>query len=269
MTDLESFIRHQERRGLSWQTIRNRTFALDAFTRWLGRDILTAEREEIETFLDSRNLGTRSRYWWISTISCYFRWAITEELAEVDPTVRIARPRMRKLTPRPMDEVRELAPALARAEPEMRAWLLLASYQGMRCQEIAGMERGDVLEDRDPPVIVVVCGKGDKERVLPLHPEVAAALQALDLPTSGPLWRDRFGRPLTASSLSKRVNRYLRRVGVKATAHQGRHYFATRVYALSKDLRMTQELLGHSDPATTAIYAAWDQRGAAAVVNRI
>jgi site-specific recombinase XerC len=59
---------------------------------------------------------------------------------------------------------------------------------------------------------------------------------------------------------------YLRSVGVDATAHQLRHWFGTTVYARSKDLRLTQELMGHASRATTAIYTAWSPLDAARVV---
>lgn len=105
--------------------------------------------------------------------------------------------------------------------------------------------------------------------MLPIHPRVQEALDALPLARAGPLWRGRFGEVVTPSALSKRMNRYLKGLGITATAHQLRHMFATEVYRLSRDLRLTQELLGHSDPATTAIYTAWDQTAAADVVCRL
>jgi hypothetical protein len=55
----------------------------------------------------------------------------------------------------------------------MRAVLSLAAYQGLRCQEIAGIERDDVLEAKG--LLRVVKGKGGHERILPLHPEALAA----------------------------------------------------------------------------------------------
>jgi site-specific recombinase XerC len=47
---------------------------------------------------------------------------------------------------------------------------------------------------------------------------------------------------------------YLRSLGIHATPHQFRHYFASEVYDVTRDLRLTQELLGHASPHTTAIY---------------
>ena len=67
--------------------------------------------------------------------------------------------------------------------------------------------------------------------------------------------------------MSATVRTYLRQdCGIDATAHQLRHYFATEVYASSKDIRVTQELLGHSSPSTTANYVAFSHVDAAAAV---
>ena len=58
--------------------------------------------------------------------------------------------------------------------------------------------------------------------------------------------------------------------GIQASAHQLRHWFATEVYEKSgNDLRLTQELLGHASPATTAIYTKWSQAKAMEVVAQL
>ena len=69
----------------------------------------------------------------------------------------------------------------------------------------------------------------------------------------GPLWDE------TAASISRKGNKFLHSLGIASTMHTLRHAFATKVYRASKDLRLTQELMGHSSPQTTAVYAAADQ----------
>jgi integrase/recombinase XerC len=150
----------------------------------------------------------------------------------------------------------------------MRAMLLLAAFAGLRCQEIAGLERDDVIEAKD--LLRVRHGKGQKERVLPLHPDVMAALRALPMPQTGPLFLRPSGAAHTPVTVSEAMRDYLRRIcGIDATAHQLRHWFATEVYASSKDIRVTQELLGHSNPATTARYVAFSRVDAAAAVGSL
>lgn len=70
--------------------------------------------------------------------------------------------------------------------------------------------------------------------------------------------------------MQKRANTYLRSVGVDDTFHSLRHRYGTQVYELSGfDLRLTQELLGHASPATTAIYTKVNARAGAGVALRL
>jgi integrase len=70
----------------------------------------------------------------------------------------------------------------------------------------------------------------------------------------------------TSITLSEAACEYSPEIGIRATAHQLRHWFATNVFAIGHDLRLTQELLGHADPSTTAIYTAFDRGGASKAV---
>ena len=158
----------------------------------------------------------------------------------------------------------DMARALAQAGPRMRAWLALMGYAGLRCAEVAALERGWLL-----PGAVRVVGTGGHARVVPLHPTVVAALAGVDLASAGPVFRNGDGRPFRPKDVSRRVAAYLEGLGIAATAHQGRHFFGTVAYRHSHDLRAVQQLLGHADPATTAGYAAVDAHDLAAVVDAI
>lgn len=191
-----------------------------------------------------------------------------DDLLEHDPTMRIPRPKVSRLLPRPIEQ-QDLDVALQAADLRMRAWLTLAAYAGLRAQEIAWLRRQDLLDRRHPPVILVVNGKGDKERVVPLNPQCLAALRAFGLPRSGWLWPGQRG-PLQPATVTKYASRFLHGLGIDATIHCLRHYFGSEVYQRSgKDLRLTQELLGHSSPSTTAIYTRWDQRLGFKVVGEL
>jgi len=64
-------------------------------------------------------------------------------------------------------------------------------------------------------------------------------------------------RDHAAHEVSLAISAYLRRLGVPASAHQLRHWFGTSIYGSTHDLRLTQELMGHQSPVTTAGYTAW------------
>ena len=142
--------------------------------------------------------------------------------------------------------------------------LSLAAFAGLRCQEIAGLERDDVLEAKG--LLRIRHGKGGKERIVPLHPDVQSALRCLPMPKTGYLFRRPQGGRFTANWMSVCVSKYLAEINVNATAHQLRHWFGTEIYASTHDIRVTQELLGHSDPVTTAGYIAYSHVDAAAAV---
>ena len=144
-----------------------------------------------------------------------------------------------------------MARAIGAAGPTMRAWLSLMCFAGLRCCEVAALERASIGQGA-----LRVVGKGDHERVVPIHPSVASALAAAPLARTGPVFRNSEGRPFTAREVSRRVGAYLDGLGIDATAHQARHFFGTEAYQASKNLRAVQELMGHQDPATTAGYAA-------------
>ena len=74
------------------------------------------------------------------------------------------------------------------------------------------------------------------------------------------------GRPWTSRRSSTTPYGAL---GVSATAHQLRHWFATNLYQKTRDLRLTQEMMGHADPSTTAIYTAFDLRDATDAVQSL
>lgn len=262
---LVEFRRFQERRGLRPRSIRRQMGALMTVARWMEpRPLLMATREDVEAFLDSREIGPRTTYGYLSSLHGLFGWAVDRDLAQVDPTLHIPRPRMHRLMPRPAAGP-DVARALAHGTPKQRCWVVLAALQGLRCQEIAGMRREDVLEHED--LLRVTNGKGGHERVLPLHPAVADELARLPMPRVGYLFHRQQGGIYSPERLSREFNAFLASAQVPATAHQLRHTFGTALYAVSKDLRLTQEMLGHSSPTTTAVYTAWD-RGAAGAALR-
>jgi site-specific recombinase XerD len=260
-----------ERRGLLESSIIKREICLKALGRWLQCSPLEASREDLERFLDQRktrqgaHIGPRTRFTWLANLAAFYRWALAEELIEEDPTAKIIRPKLRRSLPRPAD-TEQLRRLIERAGAKERCWVLLASYQGLRCKEIAGLRREDVVEHKG---LIRVLGKGDNERLLPLHPDVLAALVALPLPRSGPVFTRARGGRYSANAMSAYFNEFLRNNDAGATAHQLRHWFGTTFYANTQDLRLTQEMMGHADPATTAIYTKFSNRAAAVAIKEL
>lgn len=260
---IEEHCKHLVRRGLADATIQTRRRKLAAFDLRYG--LAAATPDDVEAFLDARNLAAKSRYDWISHLSSFYRWAIDHGHLERDPTARVIRPKLRRRLPRPV-ATGDLVTALQMADPTMRAWLALMAFGGLRCVEVARLEVDDLLWDDG---LIRVHGKGDKERMVPIHGEVVKALRTLRLPSRGRLFRRPRGGPYPAAQISRDVSMYLSDLGVSATAHQLRHWFGTHIYRTSHDLRVTQELLGHSSPTTTALYADWSRAEARRAIDEL
>ena len=228
-------------------------------------DLDTVKAEQIEQWLDGRELSARSRGWYISCFGGFYRWAIRARHLTSDPTADIQTPRTSRRLPRPIPDA-ELAEAVDLADRPMKAMLLLGALAGLRCMEIAGLRSDDV--DLTAGTMRVI-GKGDKERVVPVHPDIQVALEALPMPDRGPIFRSSTGTRVSADYVSHVVSRFLHETGSESSAHALRHRCLTDVYRATLDLRLTQEIAGHSSPATTATYAAANMTKATAAIGAL
>lgn len=136
---------------------------------------------------------------------------------------------------------------------------------GLRVSEAANLDRENVsLEQR----AVRVWGKGSKERQTPLGTKAWNALRAYlhadPVDESGPLFRNARGRRLGARSIQRIVRSYARRSGMREDVHPHtlRHSYATHLLNGGADLRIVQELLGHSTPSATQVYTHVSQQEA-------
>jgi integrase/recombinase XerC len=116
--------------------------------------------------------------------------------------------------------------------------------------------------------VLVVMGKGARERSLSLSPLVVRELRRYGVRRSGYVFARRDGRggPNTARNISYRISRHHRSVGVAATAHQWRHWFATELLDAGANVREVQEALGHERLESTAIYTRVRPRSIAAAM---
>ncbi len=254
---------HQRNLRTSYVDTRRRT--VHQLARELGCQVEFATETDFAEWYEqlSARLTPEARGVYLSHVQQYFRWLIRNELVEKDPTVRLVRPRTRPGVPRPMND-QELARAIRTAPARVKPWLLLQALGGLRAIEVANLRVNDIDLKQG---LLVVNGKGGKQRLVPIHPLVRECLLPL-MERRGFLFSHWSGQGApTAHNVSYAVNHHLRRQGISSTAHSARHWFLTNIYRLSKDIRLTQELAGHSSPTTTARYAAWSPDKAAGTVN--
>lgn len=262
-----AFSKYQQQRNLRPRTIEARRSALRSFVAFYNGDVLSANWKDVEAWLDSRPLKPASRADYISYLHCFYVWAVREELTEHDPTLRIPVPRTQRRLPRPISE-EHLSKAFANADVRMLAILAFAAYAGLRCMEIANLCVDDLLW-MVPPLIIVSDGKGGRDRVVPLGPRVELALRAYGLPNKGPAFPTQRGGHYSPHTISKMINDHLRDCGLEETAHQLRHRFGSQFYARSKDIRLTQEMMGHRSVQTTQAYVAFSPAEAARYIGEI
>lgn len=215
---------------------------LGRLARWspVGLEVISAGL--VERWLGGLEVSRSSRRTYLKQLRGFYRWAVQRELVATDPTAGLPLPPEPRRVPRPLAWP-DVEAAAALSPRPVSAWVTLAAYAGLRCAEIAGLEGGDLADG----VLIVVEGKGGRQRMIPAHPRVVDVLA--DYPATGRLWL------ADARQVSHDGNRWLRRLGVPGTMHQLRHTFATGIYEGSGgDLFATQQLLGHASPATTQIY---------------
>lgn len=169
----------------------------------------------------------------------------------MDDVRKAARPRS---LPRPLSDAEMalvLEHAKAHEDARLLGWITMARRAGLRCHELAKFA-GEHLTDRG----LYVLGKGGKEAMLPIHPEIAA--MAMRYPPRGYWFPSPYGGHLQSDSLSAAVSKFFSDLGIEGSIHRVRHNFGTDLLRGGNDLRVVQELMRHSSLATTAVYTAVD-----------
>jgi integrase len=175
-----------------------------------------------------------------------YRWAHSEGRIAEDPAAGLPAVLVGRGLPRPAPEAVWRA-AVGRAPARVALMLRCAAQAGLRRGEIARLCGADVSRAPDGPVLLVH-GKGRRDRVVPISDGLAAALTG-----AGPGWvfPSQTGGHVSARWVGKLCSDAL---GDGFTLHSLRHRFGTVAYRGSRDLRAVQELLGHSTPVITQRY---------------
>lgn len=247
------WIADMRRRNLSPSTIKRRRSTVTRFETHLEpTPLLHANADDITDWLDSLTVATSSRRYYIADLASFYEWAQLRRVLTEAPTDHVVRPQCPRYLPHPIDDD-DLAHAVANAQPRMRCILLLGALAGLRRSEIAHLRGHDV--DLTQNLLWVRQGKGNRDRVVPLHPDLRAAILLLPRAGSGTVIATDEGRPYQPDTIGTAVVRYLRGIGITGeSAHALRHWFATTTYRQTRDLRLVGDLLGHASVSTTAIY---------------
>jgi integrase/recombinase XerD len=263
-------------KGLAPLTISAYKSDIAQFAEFLSRrrtSLASATRADVRKFLqelfsnqvDGRSVGRK-----LSALRQFYRHLLLDKLIDHDPTLDIDSPKQWKVLPKSLarEEVESLLQARRSCTGKLdeaiasrdRAMLEMFYAGALRVSEIVGVKMEDVKLDLG---YVLVRGKGDKERIVPLGKSALDALanymgpqrNVLTGGKSSPLiFLGRGGRKLSRQRVWQMLKSASAGAGRSASPHMLRHSCATHMVENGADLRTVQTILGHADISTTQVY---------------
>ena len=234
--------------GLSAQTIKSRRYKMVHLAALLmpsGPEDVTTE--QIAQVFARQQWKPETRKAYRNTISSFFRWLRKSGHRADDPSQDVPRVKKPHAHPRPCPD-RYIKAALEKATESEKLMIRLGAECGLRRGEIARVHSDDVVPDNVGRSLMVR-GKGDKQRIVPMPDDLADMVMA----AHGYLFPGRFGGHVEESYVGDHISRLLPN---GYGAHTLRHRFATAAYAATHDLFVVAELLGHESVETTEHYVA-------------
>jgi integrase/recombinase XerD len=243
-------------KGYSFNTIEAYLSDVALFFEFIKKDVKDVSQDDLETFFVSKKQlqkKTASLHRLKMSLKTYFKF-YHEEIHLLELSVdAVDVPKIPEFLPEvlSLDEIKRM---IHHAELLDQAILELLYGAGLRVSELINLQIYDVAED-----FIKVIGKGNKERRVPIHK------QAIDLvdryliqrtKKSAWLLLDEKGKKLTRQSVFYRLKKLALKAGISKniSPHTLRHSFATHLLEGGADLRVIQELLGHSHISTTDVY---------------
>lgn len=213
----------------------------------------------------------------ISSLKIFFRFLVSEDIINCDPTEEIALPKIKKKLPSVLTtkEISQIINSTqsenqGRNIKEYRNWAMLETLYatGVRISELLSIRTSDISLSEG---FIRVMGKGNKERIIPLGKLAIKAIKEYIQSARGKLLKSKaseylflnnHGRRLSRMGFWKILQQYLKKVKItkRVTPHSFRHSFATHLLEGGANLRAVQEMLGHSNITTTQIYTQLDRK---------
>lgn len=221
-----------------------------------GVPLVKAAQTDVQAFLWSTRPTAATRNGVLKSLLGFFSFLVETGVRTDHPVVGIERLKSPAGVPKALDALtasRILAAARV-AGPFTHALHACFAYTGARAAEAMALQWSNIEGD----AWLRIYGKGDKERIVPLHREVRQAFTTWKEVAPSSRWifqsSQRQDRALSTSQMRHYVRDVGRSVGVELHPHLWRHTFATRLLEQGADIRTVQELLGHASVATTQIY---------------
>jgi integrase/recombinase XerC len=282
---INAFITHiQAEKRYSALTVRNYRHDIESFAAWCASnakiptedfnptDVTTEDiREWIVYRMEHDKVSAASMNRELSSLRSFYKYLRRQELMTQDVFKRITTLRTPRKLPSFVPETRmeDLLENIRESSNdggfiEKRNALIIALFYscGLRLAELQGVHFGDFSADM---ATLLVRGKGDKHRMIPVLPELAERIktykevleeQGFSLSTDAPIILSQQGQPLSRTAIQNIVKAKLGEANVqgKKSPHILRHTFATHLLNKEADMRDIQELMGHSSLKTTQCY---------------
>lgn len=259
-------------KGLTENTRKSYISDLNSFFSYLKEkniDFLHITHNDITEYLWFKKMQgykPTSIFRTMESIRVFYKFLFSEGVIKEDVTVNLISPKLPRKLPtvlslQEIEHILSLPDTNKPAGLRDKSILELLYATGLRISELISLKHDDVNLRSG----YLICkGKGHKERVIPLGKMAQKALQKYialvrnkkAVPGCDTLFVNRVGKPFSRVGLWKVVKRYVKKANItkKITPHTFRHSFATHLLEHGADLRVIQEMLGHSSISTTEIY---------------
>lgn len=248
---IEGFLAHDRAGGKRTTTNAARRQHLQHLARRVTVGPWAVTSDTLMDYLAAQEWATETRRGRRTTLVRFYAWGIYRGYVHLNPADVVPKIRMDYGRARPAPD-RAYHEALMAAPPREKLMLRLAAEVGMRRSEVAVVHTDDLMEDL-VGWSLRVHGKGGKMRVVPLPTSLGRALATTP---RGFLFPGNDAGHLSPRYVGKLIRDLL---PGDWTMHTLRHRFGTRAYALTSDLLLVQEMLGHASPSTTRRYVEYDR----------
>ncbi len=271
--DFLDYLNYQRR--YSNKTLESYRREIDHFKNYLNQEMISSYQEVTYnllrgylTKLHDQNLAKSSINHKLSALRSFYNYLLKEELIDDNPFLLIESQKVAKRNPDFLflEEMIEFLDSIDTSNDlgiRNKAMLELMYASGLRCYEVVNLQISNLDLNQ---MIVLVHGKGNKDRYVPFNQEACSWLVLyinearvnLMTKTEGHnfVFVNKFGKPLTNRGVENIVDRLMKNYDPtkKIHPHTIRHSFATHLLDAGADIRTVQELLGHENLSTTQIY---------------
>lgn len=255
-------------RKLSDNTYKSYLYNLNEFSLYINnKNILNLSTDEIRDFLYQDRFTARTRAHYLTVINSFYNYLVSINIIKSSPTQTIKLPKLDKKLPEfltidEVDKILNLNPVKV-IDYRNKAMLETIYATGMRVSELVNLKINNIDFDE---CIIRVYGKGKKERIVPMNNSCINSLKnylndyrgyLLKAKDSEYVFINNMGTKISRQSFFKILKKICEENGIKkhVSPHTLRHSFATHLLNNGADIRVIQELLGHSNLTTTQIYS--------------